>query len=231
MMRLSVIIPAFNEEKYIAKTLRALRRQTIRDFEIIVKDGKSRDRTVEIAKKHADKVISKRDFSAADARNQGASYANGDILVFVDADTELPPYALERFVDLVKNDDVVGGSCRKVPEGGDVLNRLVYEFVNVSVFFSPYLRVGGAHGNCMFIRRRVFNEIGGFNPKIRVAEEQELVRSAMRFGKFVFLLDMCVLESPRRIREWGRMKLYVTWLIGTFSSFKVWGKQMYEKVR
>ncbi|UCE15891.1 MAG: hypothetical protein JSV12_08545, partial [Candidatus Bathyarchaeota archaeon] len=68
-------------------------------------------------------------------------------------------------------------------------------------------------------------------PKIKVAEEQELVRSAMRFGKFIFLLDMCVWESPRRIREWGRLKLYVTWLIGTYSSFKIWGKQMYEQVR
>ncbi len=231
MVKFSVIIPAFNEERYITKTLRGLREQTIKDFEIIVKDGKSKDRTVEIAKKHADKVVSERDFSAADARNQGAKYANGDILVFVDSDTELPPYALEKFADLMEKDDVVGGSCRKLPEGGDVLDRLVYEFVNVSIFFSPYLRVGGAHGNCMFIRRSVFNKIGGFNPKIKVAEEQELVRSALRFGKFVFLLDMCVLENPRRIREWGRVKLYMTWLIGTFSSFKVWENQTYEKVR
>jgi len=231
MVKFSVIIPAFNEEKYIAKTLTALRRQTINDFEIIVKDGGSKDRTVEIANRHADKVISRRDFSAADARNQGASYANGDILVFVDADTELPSYALERIAELMKNNDVVGGSCRKVPEGGDVLNRLTYELVNVSTFFSPYLRVGGAHGNCMFIRKNAFNEIGGFNPKIKVAEEQELVRSAMKFGKFVFLLDMCVLESPRRIRQWGRLKLCATWFIGTYSSFKIWGNQMYEKVR
>jgi len=231
MATLSVIIPAFNEEKYIAKTLRALRNQTIKDFEIIIKDGKSSDRTVEIAKKHADEVISERDLSAADARNQGARYANGDILVFVDADTELPPYALERFANLMKNADLVGGSCRKVPDGGDVLNRFIYEFVNLSTFFSPYLRVGGAHGNCMFIRKSIFNKIGGFNPKIRVAEEQELVRNAMKFGKFIFLLDMCVSESPRRIREWGRLKLYVTWLIGTYSSFKVPAKQIYEKIR
>ena len=231
MVSFSVIVPAYNEEKYIARTLTALRRQTIKDFEIIVKDGNSSDRTVEIAREHADKVISEIDFSAADARNQGASCANGDILVFVDADTELPPYMLERFAELMKNDGVVGGSCKKVPEGGDVLNRLIYELVNLSVFFSPYFRVGGAHGNCMFIRRSVFNEVGGFNPKIKIAEEQEFVRSAMRFGKFIFLLDMCVLESPRRIREWGRMKLYLTWLVGTFSSFKVWDNQTYEKVR
>jgi len=231
MVKFSVIIPAFNEEKYITKTLRSLMRQTIEDFEIIVKDGNSRDRTVEVAKKHADKVVSTRDFSAADARNQGARYADGDILVFVDSDTELPTCALERFAQLMRNRDVVGGSCRKVPNGGHFLDRLIYEFVNLSTFFSPYLHVGGAHGNCMFIRRSVFNEVGGFNPKIKIAEEQEFVRSAMRFGKFIFLLDMCVYESPRRIREWGRMKLYLTWLIGTFSSFKVWDNQTYEKVR
>jgi glycosyltransferase involved in cell wall biosynthesis len=232
MMDLSVIIPAFNEEQYIEKTLIALRNQTLKDFEIIVKDGESRDKTVGIAEKHADNVISKRDVSVGDARNQGASCAKGNVLVFVDADTQLPPYALERVVKLMKtNKDVVGGSCRKILDDGNILNRLMYELVNISTFLSFYLRIGGAHGNCMYIKKSVFRKIGGFNPKIKVAEEQELVRRAMRFGKFAFLLDLCVLENSRRIKKWGKLKLYMSWLIGTFKSFKIWEKQTYEKVR
>jgi len=231
MATFSVIIPAFNEEKTLEKTLRTLKKQTFKDFEIIVKDGGSTDRTVELAKKYADKVVCKGDFSAADARNQGAGYAKGIFLVFVDADTELPKDTLERFACLIRSREIVGGSCRKIPKDGDIIDRIIYEFVNVSTFFSYYLHIGGAHGNCMFIRKNVFKAIDGFNPEIKIAEEQELVRKARRFGKFAFLLNVYVFESARRIQTWGKLKLYMTWLVGTFRSFKVSKKQVYEKVR
>jgi len=231
MVRFSVVIPAFNEEKYIDKTLRYLRKQTFKDFEIIVKDGESEDRTVEIAKKLANRVISTRDVSVADARNQGVNHARGDVLVFVDADTGLPPRTLGEFANLMKDARVVGGSCRKIPVGGDILDRLLYEFVNISTFLSSHLGIGGAHGNCMLIRKEIFRKIGGFNPRIKVAEEQELVRRAKKFGRFIFLLNAHVIESPRRIREWGRLRLYLTWLVGTIRSFKAEERQVYEKVR
>jgi glycosyltransferase involved in cell wall biosynthesis len=231
MVTFSVIVPAFNEEKTIEKTLKALKNQTFRDFEIIVKDGGSTDRTVELAKKYVGKIVCKHDFSAADARNQGADYAKGTFLVFVDADTELPKDMLERFASLVQSKEIVGGSCRKIPQDGDIVDTIIYEFVNISTFLSYYLNIGGAHGNCMFIRRNVFKAINGFNPKIRIGEEQELVRKAKGFGKFVFLLDIHVFESARRIHTWGKLKLYIAWLIGTFRTFRVSENQEYEKVR
>ncbi|MDH5782165.1 MAG: glycosyltransferase [Candidatus Bathyarchaeota archaeon] len=231
MVKLSVIVPAYNEANYIHKMLISFKKQTFNDFEIIVKDGESSDRTVELAKKYADKIIPSKDISVSDARNQGANYADGDVLVFVDADTVLPPNMLQRIFDLMENEKIVGGSCRKIPGNKNVLDRLVYEFVNLSTHLSVYLHLGGAHGNCLFIRKNIFKKIGGFNPKIQIAEEQELVRKAMKFGKFVFLLDQHVVEHPRRIQKWGRLKLYTTWLNGTLRSFKVHEKQVYEKVR
>jgi len=231
MVTFSIIVPTFNEEKTIEKTLKALKSQAFKDFEIIVKDGGSIDGTVELARKYADKIVRKDDFSTADARNQGADYAKGIFLVFVDADTELPRDTLERFAHLIQNREIIGGSCRKIPHNGDVIDRIIYEFVNVSTFFSYYLHIGGAHGNCMLIRKNVFKAINGFNPKIKIAEEQELVRKARRFGKFIFLLDTYVFESARRIQAWGKLKLYITWLIGTFRSFKISKKQEYENVR
>jgi GT2 family glycosyltransferase len=91
--------------------------------------------------------------------------------------------------------------------------------------------LGGAHGNCMLVRRSVFEQIGGFNPNIIVAEEQDLVRRALKFGKYVFLLDSCVFENPRRLKEWGRLRLYRAWFTGMFKSFKAGKRQKYEKVR
>jgi glycosyltransferase involved in cell wall biosynthesis len=231
MVTFSIIVPTSNEEKTIEKTLKALKNQTLKDFEIIVKDGGSTDRTVELAQIYADKVVCNRDFSVADARNQGADYAKGIFLVFVDADTELPRDTLERFARLIQDKEVIGGSCRKIPQNGDVTDRIFYEFVNLSAFLSIYLLIGGAHGNCMFIRKNVFKAINGFNLKLKIGEEQELVRKARRFGKFVFLLDTYVFESARRIRAWGKLKLYRTWFMGTYRSFKASEKQEYEKVR
>lgn len=231
MVKFSIVIPAYNEAKYVSKTLLALKNQTFKDFEVIVKDGQSRDETVRIAKNFTKKVVSIRDFSAGDARNQGARYAKGEILVFMDADTLLPPETLARFSELMNNESVVGASCRKVPQSGSILDRLLYEFVNISTFVSAMMGLGGAHGNCMLIRRNVFEQIGGFNPSIIVAEEQELVRRASKFGRYVFLLDHCVVENPRRLQKWGRLRLYRAWFIGMFKSFKAGKKQVYEKVR
>ena len=231
MVKFSIVIPTYNEAKYIGKTLCALKNQTFKDFEVIVKDGKSRDETVRIAKKFTKKVVSIRDSSAGDARNQGARYAEGEILVFMDADTVLPPETLERFNKLMNREQIVGASCRKLPQSSSLLDRLLYEFVNVSTFVTCKMGLGGAHGNCMLIRRNVFEQIGGFNPNIIVAEEQELVRRASKFGRYVFLLDHCVIENPRRLQKWGRLRLYRAWFSGMFKSFKAGKKQAYEKVR
>jgi len=231
MVKFSVVIPTYNEAKYISRTLFALKNQTFKDFEVIIKDGQSQDETVGIAREFAKKVVSIRDFSAGDARNQGARHADGEILVFMDADTLLPPETLARFCELMDDENVVGASCRKVPQSGSILDRLLYEFVNISIFVSAVLGLGGAHGNCMLIRRPFFEQIGGFNPNIIVAEEQELVRRALKFGRYVFLLDHFVVENPRRLRKWGRLRLYKAWFTGMFKSFKAGKRQAYEKVR
>jgi len=231
MVRFSVVIPAYNEANYIGRTLRALRNQTFRDFEVIVKDGKSQDQTCIVAKQYAQRVVSLHDHSAAEARNQGARHAQGEILVFMDADSMLTPETFHRFYEIMKDRNVVGVSCRKVPLSSSVLDRVLYEFVNLSTFVSATMRLGGAHGNLMLVRRGVFERVGGFNPNIIVAEEQELVRRALRFGKYVFLLDHYVVENPRRLKQWGRLRLYMAWFIGMFKSFKAGKKQAYEKVR
>jgi glycosyltransferase involved in cell wall biosynthesis len=231
MVKFSVVIPAYNEAKYICRALSALQQQSFRDFEVIVKDGLSQDDTVNIARKFTKKVFSKRDSSAADARNQGASYARGEVLVFIDADTLLPPDTLGRFSSLLDKPKFVGASCRKVPLSSSILDRVLYEFVNFSTWFGSVLHLGGAHGNLMLIRRDAFEAVGGFDPDIIVAEEQELIRRALRFGKYVFLFSHCVYENPRRVRQWGRLRLYRAWFVGMFKSFKVGRKQKYEKVR
>jgi 1,2-diacylglycerol 3-alpha-glucosyltransferase len=94
----SIIIPALNEEKYIEKTLKSVRRQTYPKIEVIVVDNGSTDRTGEIAKKYANKVIVEEKRGIGIARNRGAKEAKGDILLFLDADTEIEKDCVEKIV-------------------------------------------------------------------------------------------------------------------------------------
>jgi glycosyltransferase involved in cell wall biosynthesis len=188
MKSLSVIVPALNEEKYIASTLQSLAEQTCKDFELIVKDGLSADKTVEIAKEYADLVISKRDTSIGEARNQGARYAKGDVLVFVDADTSLDKNALELIAEDFKLYDIVlllpkygpkEEDIRFLPQPKRQLSRFLVEFEN---YWRKYVDkfCGGLF---MPVDSSTFKKMGGFDRRLRCSEDIEISYRLRRVGK------------------------------------------------
>ena len=123
----SVIIPTLNEEKYIEKTLKALKNQDFEGkFEIIVADGMSKDNTVKIAEKYADKVILVKKKGIAAGRNEGARVAKGDVLIFVDADTVLLPNTISELVKAFKDKKVVGAACPIIPLSAKIENFFFY---------------------------------------------------------------------------------------------------------
>lgn len=101
MNKLSIIIPALNEEKFLPNLLMSLTIQTKMDFEVIVVDGSSRDRTVEVAQSFSPqlpglKVLVSEKAGISLQRNMGAKAASGDWLIFIDADSTVLPYFVER---------------------------------------------------------------------------------------------------------------------------------------
>jgi len=188
MKSLSVIVPALNEGKYIASTLRSLAEQTCKDFELIVKDGLSVDNTVDIAKEYADLVISRRDTSIGDARNQGARYAKGDVLVFVDADTSLDKNALELIVEDFSHYDIVLLLPKYGPKEEDIklLPKPKKQFSRFLIEFENYWRnyvdkfCGGLF---MPVDASTFKKIGGFDRKLRCSEDIELSYRLRKIGK------------------------------------------------
>ena len=84
---ISIIIPAYNEEKYLPKLLECIKKQTYKGYEIIVADAGSKDRTGQIAKKYGCKVV--KGGMPAVGRNNGAKVAKGNILLFLDADVQI----------------------------------------------------------------------------------------------------------------------------------------------
>ncbi len=97
-MKISVIIPAYNEEKYIGKILKSLKSQTTRADEIIVINNNCKDKTVEIAKNHGVRIIKEEKQGLTFARNRGFDAAKFEIIARCDADTEVPNDWIEKIV-------------------------------------------------------------------------------------------------------------------------------------
>lgn len=205
-MLLSIIIPAKNEEKYLPELLESIRRQRFPkiDYEIIVADNNSKDKTREIAKRYGCK-IAKGGFPGP-GRNLGAKAAKGEILLFLDSDTKL----FKR--DFLKNCLSEFKKRRldiAVPRAyvrGTKTDKLFFEFwnslVEASQFISPF-----AGGWCVFATKKIHDRIKGFDEKITLGEDSDYVKRAAKFGRFRMLESAKILVSPRRFKKEGHLKV------------------------
>lgn len=200
--RVSVVITAKNEGKYIGSSLRSLECQTFKDFEIIVSDAESRDDTVKIAKRHADKVIvAKTNVSAG--RNLGAKNARGEILVFIDADTILLPDTLEKIVGAFKNRKVVGATCPLMPLTVEARYVWVYMFYSNFARATIRLKRPQIAGTFCAYRKDAFEKVGGFDEHVGMLEDFHLSQRIAALGKIEFVDSTLVLTSHRRLKALG----------------------------
>jgi glycosyltransferase involved in cell wall biosynthesis len=219
MKKVSVIVPAYNEEKFLLATLESIRKQIYRNFEIIVKDGLSKDKTLAIAERYANRVISKKDVSAGDARNQGATYADGDILIFVDADTLLAPDTVERIVRDFEKPSVtlvfpnylpkkeileIDGRKAQMPRRIDTFWFSVENLVRR--YIDKY-----AGGMCMACDAKTFREIGGFNKELKVCEDIEISYRLRKKGYAICDRNIVAYPSARRYVKIGFIKTLFTY--------------------
>jgi glycosyltransferase involved in cell wall biosynthesis len=204
MVKISVIIPAFNEEKFLGNCLFSLKEQDFKDFEIIVVDNNSTDKTREIAKKFRVILVSEKNQGVAFARNKGAKIAKGEILVFTDADTILPKNWLSRIKEEFEKDKEMiafGGSCQFY--SGPISARLASKFLLkpfliLDKFFSGGFNLMGCN---MAIKKEAFSEVGGFNEKLKLNEDVEISYRLREIGKVKFDPNFKVKTSGRRFRH------------------------------
>ena len=197
---ISFVIPAHNEQALIAATLRsvaAAAADAIRanePYEVVVVDDASTDRTAEIARAAGARVVPANVRQIAAARNAGARAAHGDRLIFVDADTLLPPATLRAALRALDAGAVGGGAAVDVEAGPPVWARRATRIV------SWILRVGGWAAGCfVFARRDAFERAGGFDERYFASEEIHLSRALKRLGRFVVLRE-AVVTSNRKAR-------------------------------
>jgi glycosyltransferase involved in cell wall biosynthesis len=204
-MRFSIIIPTYNERDYIGRCLGALLRQEYdrAQFEIIVSDASSSDGTLELARKHADKIAVGTRKGIAHGRNQGANAAAGEILLFVDADVELAPDFLRRLARAFAWENTVAVTGRAVPIDGGVFRRFVYHGVYVLVRLFLMLGLPLFPGMCVAYRAEAFRTVGGFREDFGVCEDLDLSRRIAQLGSCSIDWGARAFVSTRRLEKHG----------------------------
>lgn len=205
----SIIIPAYNEESCILPLLDQLKRLR-GSFEILVADGSSTDRTRDMVRQAAAGypqrlrlVESVR--NRAIQSNRAAQLACGDALFFLHADTFVPPEAVESIEQSLREPSVTGGNFEIIFEGGSRVARFFTWCYRVRRPFGIYYGDSG-----LFVRRRVFERLGGFKP-IPIMDDYEFVRRMERAGKTV-CLEPPLLVSDRRWRVQGLLPTLFSWV-------------------
>ncbi len=202
-MEFSIIVPTYQEEKYIEPCLRSIAQQNYKrtEYEIIVSDAHSNDRTIEKANQYADKVIIDDRKGIAYGRNAGAQCACGDIYVFVDADATLSLDFLSQCHQVFHDLSVVGMTGSAEPSDGGFIQRFVYRGTYYMVRIFHLLGLSLFPGICVAYRQEVFKMLGGFREDFGIVEDLDLSRRISRLGVCKIDKEARAFVSTRRLEK------------------------------
>jgi len=219
----SIIIPTLNEEKFLPKLLTSLSTQTHDNFEVIVVDGASGDATVSVAqsfKKTLPKltVVSLTNPNISKQRNAGANEAKGKWLIFIDADSILLPYAIERvesFIQEKKPGLFTTWFRSDSEEPSDGLVTLLFDmFIEAAILFHRPT----TQGTFMAVEAKAFRSIRGFDEKHLFGEDHDLVTRLTKKGiKLHILRETLYVYSFRRLRYQKTLKTLQSYARSVFS--------------
>ena len=204
-MKISIVIPAYNEEKYIGKTLESINKldKTGLEVEIVVVNGGSTDKTAEVAKSYGARVLDEPHKGIGFARQQGLLHAKGEIIAFTDADTVVPKNWLVRLVGTLKRPGVVFAyGTFRVPDGRFPYKQHI-NYIQPHILWLFHHLFGkpiAAGQNHAFWREKALS-IGGFDEDLKVMEDIDLAVRMTKIGKAIFIPDLIVYSSGRRSNE------------------------------
>ena len=201
-MTVTIIVPTLDEEAHIIATLNALQ-QLSGDKEILVVDGGSTDSTVGLVRSHGVTVL-EAPRGRGPQMHTGALQASGDVLWFVHADSIPPPGALIEIDRALEDESVGGGNFGLLFDG---MSRAARQLTAIY----PILRVLGlCYGDSgIFVRKRVYDQIGGFRP-LALFEDLDLLRRLRRAGRFVHL-SCSIVTSSRRFEQRNFALMWMHW--------------------
>lgn len=234
----SVVIPALNEEKYLPQLLDDLAKQSAKDFEVIIVDGNSEDRTVLKAKKFSKqlnlrvRVVKKRNVSHQ--RNVGGKMAKADWIIFMDADNRLPVSFLDGIrYRLAKNSKIDVFTCLLQTQSDNSQDKIVYRAINAMTLINSKTNKPIVLGAMIGSKKIILDSLK-FNTKQKVTEDAFFISSAMKKGaNFSVLRDPTYTYNLRRLKKEGVLKmafiqsqLISNYLVGNSFDTKDYGYSM-----
>jgi glycosyltransferase involved in cell wall biosynthesis len=204
---ISFIVPAYNEEKYLAATLQSIHaaaKAVGESYEIVVADDASTDATAQVARDAGAEVVTVTHRQISKTRNSGARASSGEQLIFVDADTTVDEAVVRAALEAMKSGAIGGGAAVRFADGPAWVNRMMLLFV-------PAFRLAKWAAGCfVFCTREGFEQTGGFSEEHFAAEEIWFSQALKRHGRFV-VVRPAVTTSARKAA--GRSFWAMMWLM------------------
>ena len=224
---ISFIIPTLNEEKTIENTIKSINNFS-GEKEIIISDGSSRDKTVEIARRYTDKVLVHNNAEGRQnipqGRNAGAKIATGEYIVFVDADVTI--LNINNFIargeEYFKRDKklvAITAGCIVFDDMATIFDKIIFKLLAFYFTFLNFIRFGAAGGEFQMIKREAFLKIGGFDEKLAASEDMDLFWRLAKIGKTKLPIGFNVYHTGRRAHNVGWPKLLWQWSTNTIKVF------------
>jgi glycosyltransferase involved in cell wall biosynthesis len=206
--RISLIIPAYNEQKFIGKTLWSVlkAKETYKEpslVEIIVVNNCSTDNTQEIAENCGARVVIEEKRRISSVKNKGVKEAKGEIIGFLDADSYITPNIFNTLDEAMSKENCFGGGTRVKLERNSIGIFCTY---CITVFPAKWLL--GVAGGLIFTRKSAFDEVGGFDETLYCAEDSKFILDLKNYGKqtrkkFKIITKDYVVTSARSFDKFG----------------------------
>ncbi len=213
MPRISIIIPTLNEEKYIGKLLQSIQAQSKQPDEVFVVDAGSHDNTRDEIGHFPEVRFLPFHPPVGGQRSEGGRSATGDILFFLDADTELTPDFIERSLRHIERQKLEIACPYYWPQRSTPGIKLVFAFFNSMFFLFQKIIPSGA-GPCIIVKKELFEKVGGFQGQL-VYDDIAFIRSASRKGRFG-MVHATISVSDRRFKTFGTWRTFGKYLLLSF---------------
>ena len=200
-MIFSIIIPTYNEEEYLPVLLESIKEQDFDDYEVIVADANSTDRTREIAEEYGCTVVE--GGLPAVGRNNGAKVAKGEVLLFLDSDLKLTEDYLRDVIYEFRMEHLGIAITQMKPLSDKVQDKIFHEFANYFMIGVEKIKPHGAGCYGIIAKKELHDKCGGFDESLTFGEDTDYIERLAKEEPFRVLRNAKIGVSTRRLEEEG----------------------------
>jgi glycosyltransferase involved in cell wall biosynthesis len=224
---ISIVIVAYNEEEYIGKLLESIKAGNYSKIEVIIVDDHSIDRTIEIAKSFEKdfllKIVQKPVRGVSRSRNYGAKFADGEIVLFLDADVTLPQDFIAKNLEVFIKHKLSIAAVDFIPKTEKKIDTIIISFYRLWLKTVQYYNPRGI-GFCLFVCKSLHQQTL-FDETIIMSEDFDYVKRATQYGKFRIITKLPIEVSWRRFSKENGIILILKYL------FFEWYRQNIGEIR